>query len=58
MFMLTKVEEGNMSAATLTKDNKNRQSFIQQMNEKWQRKYEQEQAWLDTMDRLTIERTR
>lgn len=47
-----------MSVATLTRQNKNRQSFIQQMNEKWQRKYEHEQAWLDTMDQLTTKRTR
>jgi hypothetical protein len=47
-----------MSAGTISQNSAERHSFIQAMNEKWQRKYQDEQAWLDSMDEHTIERTR
>lgn len=46
-----------MSIGSLTRDTNQRRSFIQEMNEKWAKKYQDEQAWLDSIDRLSIERT-
>lgn len=46
-----------MSAESLARDNHQRQSIIQQLNQEFQRKYDAEQAWLESIDRLSLERT-
>jgi len=46
-----------MSAESLARDNNRRQSIIQQLNDEFQRKYDAEQAWLETIDRLSFDRT-
>lgn len=46
-----------MSVGSLRRNTNQRHSFIQEMNEKWAKKYQDEQAWLDSIDRMNIERT-